>query len=73
MTPAYEGNRTPGHSSAWDPTIANTPARQSPMDHEVNYDEPAPSPYGNVLTPGSANPSTPGYAPDTPMGECCLE
>lgn len=71
QTPNYEGNRTPGHSSAWDPSITNTPARQTPLDQEGLFDDgPEPSPLGQMPpTPGSANPSTPGYAPETPMGE----
>jgi transcription elongation factor SPT5 len=68
MTPGYEstGSRTPGHTSAWDPNNASTPARGDP-DADIHYDEPQ-SPY-NVATPGSMNPQTPGGAfSDTPMG-----
>lgn len=65
-TPAYDGGRTPVHSSsAWDPTVTNTPAHQ--MNDDIHYDEPG-SPF-NVPTPGSLNPQTPGYNPDTPMGQ----
>uniref|UniRef100_A0A915A8U5 Transcription elongation factor SPT5 n=5 Tax=Parascaris univalens TaxID=6257 RepID=A0A915A8U5_PARUN len=65
-TPAYEGGRTPIHSSsAWDPAVTNTPAH--PMNDDIQYDEPD-SPF-NVPTPGSLNPQTPGYNPDTPMGQ----
>jgi len=27
MTPAHDGSRTPGHGTAWDSNITNTPAR----------------------------------------------
>ena len=64
MTPAGDGGRTPVYSSAWDPTVTNTPAHQ-PND-DINYDEPN-SPF-EVPTPGSLNPQTPGYNSDTPLG-----
>ncbi|VDK29993.1 unnamed protein product [Anisakis simplex] len=65
-TPAYEGGRTPVHSSsAWDPTVTNTPAHTL-NDDVMQYDEPD-SPF-NVPSPGTLNPQTPGYNPDTPMG-----
>lgn len=67
MTPAGDGGRTPVYSSAWDPTVTNTPAHQS--DDEINYEEPN-SPF-EVPTPGSLNPQTPGYNPDTPLGNHC--
>ena len=67
MTPSGgDGGRTPVYSSAWDPTVMNTPAHN--INDEINYDEPN-SPF-EVLTPGSLNPQTPGgyNNPDTPLG-----
>ncbi|MFH4973391.1 hypothetical protein AB6A40_000100 [Gnathostoma spinigerum] len=64
-TPSYDGGRTPTHSSAWDPSVPNTPA--DTMD-DIHYDEPD-SPF-DVPTPGSLNPQTPGqpFTPMTPGG-----
>uniref|UniRef100_A0A0A1WN47 Transcription elongation factor SPT5 n=1 Tax=Zeugodacus cucurbitae TaxID=28588 RepID=A0A0A1WN47_ZEUCU len=61
MTPSHDGSMTPRHG-AWDPSIANTPARTNDFDYTL--EEPSPSP--------GYNPSTPGYqmntqfAPQTP-------
>ncbi|VDN00933.1 unnamed protein product [Thelazia callipaeda] len=63
MTPSYDGGRTPVHSSAWDPST--TPAH--PVGDDIHYDEPS-SPF-NVPTPGTANPHTPGYNPDSSLGQ----
>uniref|UniRef100_A0A0N5AR43 Transcription elongation factor SPT5 n=1 Tax=Syphacia muris TaxID=451379 RepID=A0A0N5AR43_9BILA len=65
MTPAGDGGRTPVYSSAWDPNVTNTPAHN--QNDDINYDEPN-SPF-EVPTPGSLNPQTPGYNPDTPLGQ----
>lgn len=37
MTPNHDGSRTPGQSGAWDPTVANTPARSSDFDSEEDW------------------------------------
>ncbi|XP_044014495.1 transcription elongation factor SPT5-like [Aphidius gifuensis] len=37
MTPNHDGSRTPGQSGAWDPTVANTPARNSDFDNEEDW------------------------------------
>ncbi|VBB26096.1 unnamed protein product [Acanthocheilonema viteae] len=63
LTPSYDGGRTPVHSSAWDPST--TPAH--PISDEIHYDEPS-SPF-NVPTPGAMNPHTPGYNPDSALGQ----
>lgn len=49
MTPSHDPSRTPLHgNSAWDPSVANTPARQD--DWSNYYDtNPAPSPSGVSL------------------------
>ena len=69
QTPMHDGSRTPHYSgamtpaygtgaSAWDPTVANTPAHGGDGAHTPDiYDESSPSP---------ALPPTPGYAPYTP-------
>ncbi|VDM09942.1 unnamed protein product [Wuchereria bancrofti] len=63
LTPSYDGGRTPVHSSAWDPST--TPAH--PISDDIHYDEPS-SPF-NVPTPGAMNPHTPGYNPDSSLGQ----
>lgn len=61
MTPSHDGSMTPRHV-AWDPNVANTPARSTDFDY--NLEQPSPS--------SGYNPSTPGYqmntqfAPHTP-------
>uniref|UniRef100_A0A183IQK7 Transcription elongation factor SPT5 n=1 Tax=Soboliphyme baturini TaxID=241478 RepID=A0A183IQK7_9BILA len=67
QTPLHDqGSRTPGQSGVWDPNITNTPARQSTVDDDFNYDEgPSSTAYG---APMSVNPSTPGYVAETPLG-----
>lgn len=68
MTPAHDGSMTPRHeSNAWNPAVANTPARPNDFN-EFSLDEPSPSPGYNPSTPGGYNqtftPHTPGlYSP----------
>lgn len=71
MTPSHDaGSMTPRHESAWNPAIANTPARPNDFS-EFSLDEAA-SPSGyNPSTPGGYNqtftPHTPGlYSPFQP-------
>ena len=66
MTPLHEpGSQTPGRSSAWDPTVANTPARTS--DFDEYYDEASPSPAYNPGG-GSQGGNTPAYQSDIGQG-----
>lgn len=44
MTPSHDGSMTPRHG-AWDPSIANTPARTNDFDYTL--EEPSPSPGYN--------------------------
>ncbi|CAI8005835.1 Transcription elongation factor SPT5 [Geodia barretti] len=75
MTPSHDPSQTPLHgSSAWDPSVANTPHRSGiltspllvPDDWGFPYGEsgstPSPASYTNPATPGGAsydNPATP--------------
>lgn len=61
QTPLHEGSQTPGRSGAWDPSVSNTPMRQSDSDFSFDESSPSPQPYGSTI------PSTPGYSPDTPQ------
>lgn len=72
-TPQYDsggrtphGSMTPSHDglSAWDPTIANTPARSNDFDYSI--EEPSASPGYNPSTPGYQVNTT--FAPHTPGG-----
>lgn len=66
MTPSHDGSATPGRQSAWDPTITNTPARNSEFD-EYSYDDASPSPAYNPGTPGYQSDAGQGpYTPQTP-------
>jgi transcription elongation factor SPT5 len=76
MTPSHDPSQTPLHgSSAWDPSVANTPHR--PDDWGFPYGEsgstPSPASYTNPATPGGAsydNPATPSPVgmPESPQG-----
>ncbi|XP_064385499.1 transcription elongation factor SPT5-like isoform X2 [Halichondria panicea] len=72
MTPSHDPSQTPQHGgSAWDPSVANTPAR--PDEWNYNYDTSTPSPatYANPATPGGPsydNPATPSpMVPESPQ------
>ena len=74
MTPSHsneDGSRTPGRSSAWDPTVSNTPAASRDYD-DYNFDDTTPSPNYNPATPGGGDsgrfesPSGAPYTPATP-------
>jgi hypothetical protein len=74
MTPSHtneDGSRTPGRSSAWDPTVSNTPAASRDYD-DYNFDDTTPSPNYNPATPGGGesgryeSPSGAPYTPATP-------
>lgn len=56
MTPSHDGSMTP-RQGAWDPSVANTPAR--PNEYEYSLEDPSPSP--------GYNPNTPGYTMATPF------
>ncbi|KHJ40729.1 Supt5 repeat protein [Trichuris suis] len=66
QTPMHDGSRTPNmFSSAWDPSVANTP--RPTMEDDFNYEEsPSTMKYGG---PVSVSPATPGgYSAETPLG-----
>uniref|UniRef100_A0A5S6QVE8 Transcription elongation factor SPT5 n=1 Tax=Trichuris muris TaxID=70415 RepID=A0A5S6QVE8_TRIMR len=66
QTPMHDGSRTPSmFSSAWDPSVANTP--RPSVDEEFNYEEGSSTmKYGG---PVSVSPATPGgYSAETPLG-----
>jgi transcription elongation factor SPT5 len=68
MTPSHDSGMTPRHESAWNPAIANTPARATEFS-DFTLDETSPSPGYNPSTPGGGynqtfTPHTPGlYSP----------
>ncbi|CDW52049.1 Transcription elongation factor SPT5 [Trichuris trichiura] len=66
QTPMHDGSRTPNmFSSAWDPSVANTPRPN--LEDDFNYEEsPSTMKYGG---PVSVSPATPGgYSAETPLG-----
>lgn len=68
MTPSHDPSRTPLHgSSAWDPSVSNTPARQDEWSSYYDSSVPSPGSYGNPATPG--NPNTPSQFVQSPQSE----
>lgn len=66
QTPLHDGGATPSRSGAWDPAVANTPARPDFDDYSFADSTPSPSNY-NPGTPGfsSYSPYQPSPSPNT--------
>lgn len=63
MTPSHDGSMTP-RQHAWDPSVANTPARSN--EYDFGAEQASASPGYNPSTPGGYQMNSTSFAPQTP-------